>query len=245
MAETFSIIHLTETHSTNSAIAAHAKQYPASTIVALYTDFQTQGRGQQGNTWESNKGENILLSLHFTPALPANRQFGISKAVALGVMDFVKTYTSLPIYIKWPNDIYVGNNKIAGILIENTLMGHQLCNCTVGIGLNVNQTQFSANIPNPISLRNITGITYNIEECVHSLCTAVVHRYEQLLLHPEIINNEYLQHLYRLNEYHSYIYNEEQISAKITGVSDVGFLQLQTKVGNTIECDLCEIKYII
>ena len=119
---------------------------------------QTSGRGQVNNTWESSYGDNLLMSIVLYPEfLHAGNQFLLSKFVSLAIVDFLSYYLE-NVTIKWPNDIYVGNKKIAGVLIENSLRGAFISSSVVGIGLNVNQTEFSSSIPNPTSLKNESNV---------------------------------------------------------------------------------------
>lgn len=148
--------------STNSYIKEHASEVPARTMLLALE--QTAGRGQRGNSWEAQPGKNLTLSFHFQPVgLPAAEQFLISEAVALAVVDTLGNL-GVKAAVKWPNDIYVGPGKICGILIENSLMSREITRCIVGIGLNVNQTEFISDAPNPVSLAGLTGHTYELRE---------------------------------------------------------------------------------
>ena len=134
----------------------------------VHTDFQTEGKGQRTNSWESAKDKNLLFSLLLKPLhTPISEQFRISQLCSNGIIyvlrNLISTETNL-FTIKWPNDIYWKNKKLGGILIENNLQGNKIKNSTLGIGLNINQTEFPLDIPNPISLKQITGKDYNITE---------------------------------------------------------------------------------
>ena len=119
--------------------------------------IQTAGRGQAGNSWESEAGKNLLFGLLFHPReVEANRQFILSQAVALSICETLSDYAE-DIRIKWPNDIYWKDRKICGMLIENTLVGRCIENCIIGAGININQQTFCSDAPNPVSLRQITG----------------------------------------------------------------------------------------
>lgn len=144
---------------------------------ALMAREQTAGRGQRGNSWEAEAGKNITLSLMLRPAdFPAARQFEISEAVALGVADTVESCGVGAVAVKWPNDIYVGDRKIAGILIENALCGTNIARSIAGIGLNVNQIEFRSAAPNPVSLRQLTGREYPLEELALKMATNILER---------------------------------------------------------------------
>lgn len=158
--------------STNAAIDRDAPHGYA--LMAL---TQTAGRGQRGNSWEAEPGKNITLSLMLRPHdLAANRQFEVSEAVALGVADLVVGLGIDNVRVKWPNDIYVGNGKIAGILIENSLCGAGIARSIAGIGLNVNQTEFISDAPNPVSLAMLTGMTFDLRSLAERMIQLILKR---------------------------------------------------------------------
>ena len=158
--------------STNSALSRTAPHGHA--LMALE---QTAGRGQRGNSWEAEPGRNITLSLMLRPeGLPAVRQFEVSEAVALGVADTLDRLGIRDVSVKWPNDIYVGDRKICGILIENTLSGALIERSVAGIGLNVNQTEFRSDAPNPVSVRQITGVEFELEPLARQMVGNILER---------------------------------------------------------------------
>ncbi len=149
------ILLLEETDSTNTYVSVHADSLDDMTLVAAHS--QTAGRGQRGNSWESEPGRNICATLFHRPAgVPARVQFAVSEATALGVADMLAHY-GIEARVKWPNDVYVGDRKICGILIENAVAGCDLLHCRIGIGLNVNQTVFRSDAPNPVSMAMLLG----------------------------------------------------------------------------------------
>lgn len=161
-----------ECASTNSAIERTAPHG-----FALMARRQTAGRGQRGNSWEAAPGLNITLSLMLRPhELPAARQFEVSEAVALGITDLLLEQGLTEVKVKWPNDIYVGDRKICGILIENSLSGNLIGHSIAGIGLNVNQTEFLSDAPNPVSLKQLTGKDYALEPLAERMCTLILNR---------------------------------------------------------------------
>ncbi len=163
-----------ETPSTNSALAAMGASAPHG--YAILCRRQTAGRGQRGNSWESAPGQNVTLSLLLRPhEIDAAAQFTISEAVAIGVADTIAPL--LPghdVRLKWPNDVYADDRKICGILIENSLTGRTVDRSIAGIGLNVNQQEFLSDAPNPVSLRQLTGRTYDIEDMARRLCANIL-----------------------------------------------------------------------
>lgn len=241
------IIRLPETKSTNSyAIELLSKERPEEGCVVI-TDYQTQGKGTDTNTWESEKGKNLTFSLILYPKLAADQQFLLNKAISLGIYDFlVKEIPGLKISIKWPNDLYIEDKKICGILIQNSVIGNKLQYMVVGIGLNVNQTLFISNAPNPVSLKMITGLDYNLDEILQGLLHSISERY--LSAKPETtvkIETEYHKSLYHLMEWNNYLIKGINMHLRITGTTLYGQLVLENEAGETIVCDLNEVKFII
>ena len=213
----------------------------------VIADHQTSGKGVDTNTWESEAGKNILMSLIFYPDfVPAENQFVISMAIALGISDFlIQQLPKEQILIKWPNDVYAGGKKIAGILITNEILGKKIEHVIVGIGLNVNQTSLSSDIPNPTSMALLSGSRFELEEEAMALRDCVIGRYEQLREGIfDLIQDDYYSRLLGLNEKRKYLYQGNEIDAVITGVDEFGRLQLDTD-GGEIVCDLKEITFIV
>ncbi len=151
--------HLT---STNSEAVRLLKESGLPEGAVISAGFQSAGRGQKENKWESEEGKNLLISVILFPInIEPDLQFIISMTISLGICDFLKRHIPAS-SIKWPNDIYVNNDKIAGVLIENSIMGSSIEYSIAGIGLNINQEKFTGDAPNPVSLKNITGIDYDI-----------------------------------------------------------------------------------
>lgn len=215
--------------------------YEGTVIIA---DFQEKGKGQRGNTWESEKGKNLTFTIILTPLfLKAGQQFFLNKIASLAVYDFLKDLEIPEISVKWPNDILVNGKKIAGILIENTIRSNEIIHSVVGIGLNINQTAFSANL-NAVSLQNISGKSYSREKCLESLCSFFEARYLKLKSDITSADKDYVNSLYRMNEWSNYLVKDEKIFAAITGVAPQGFLRLQRENGMEILCDFKEISFL-
>ena len=205
---------------------------------------QTLGRGQMGNVWKSEVGKNLTFSFLLKPKLKAIDQFLLSKVVSLGVVGFLENLGIDDVSIKWPNDIYVKNHKIAGILIENSLKGGQVDNCIVGIGLNVNQLQFDKSITNVTSLNFLLKQEQNVELLLPRLLFFIERSYLKLIaLKLHEIDSCYLAKLYRLNELHQFLIDGEQIEAIIVGIASSGKLQLKIK-DLVKEFDLQEVKFV-
>lgn len=241
------IIRLPETKSTNSyAIEILSKDSPEEGCVII-TDHQTKGKGTDTNTWESEKGKNLTFSIILYPTLAADQQFILNKAISLGIYGFLAA--ELPgnkVSIKWPNDLYIENKKVCGILIQNSVIGNKLEYMVVGIGLNVNQTLFTGNAPNPVSMKMVTGTEYNLDDLLQKLLHSIFERYT--FIRPETtgkIENDYQKALYRLEEWHEYLVKGVKINSRITGTNAYGQLLLENETGEIIVCDLKEVKFIL
>jgi len=183
--------------STNSYLASLLKNNELPEGAVIYTNYQSSGRGQAENQWESEANKNLLISIILFPdkIYPAD-QFLLSMVISLGICDFLDRYTA-PVSIKWPNDIYVNDDKIAGILIENTIMGGSIEHTIAGIGININQAKFVSDAPNPVSLSILTGTKYDLNLCLNQLLTDLDKRYKQLILQDfDLIRNDYIFRLY-------------------------------------------------
>jgi len=246
------IICLERTDSTNSYLTrlSAKKKLPEGTVII--TQNQEQGRGQREAIWESDAGKNLTLSILLHPTfLKPDEQFILNKVVSLGVIEFILKHTSSlsqewKATIKWPNDIYIGNKKVAGILIENSVSGNKLQQSIIGIGINVNQEKFSAELPNATSLKIIFGKEFDLEDNLEQLCSCIESRYLQLKAnHFEKINEDYLQNLYRFDEWANFNSKGEIIKARITGITKIGKLVLGKENGEKFECDFKEVEFTI
>ena len=157
MERDYSLIHLDQTVSTNSYLNTLCEHEEVPDFTVVWADFQTAGRGQRGNSWESNAGENLTFSYVLHPDFViAQEQFLLSEIAALAVKETLEEYVEY-VSIKWPNDIYWKQKKICGMLIENNLTGISIHRSICGVGININQEVFNGSAPNPISLRQIIG----------------------------------------------------------------------------------------
>jgi BirA family transcriptional regulator, biotin operon repressor / biotin---[acetyl-CoA-carboxylase] ligase len=258
-----------------SSIAGRAGGEPLFEGTLVIAKHQKQGRGQRGAAWESEAGKNLIFSFFLRPIfLKIGDQFQLNKAISLGVMEFLQVHLfplegrkegegtlhsdqgngrDVRVSVKWPNDIYIDNKKIAGILIENSVSGNELRHSIVGIGININQQKFPIELPNPTSLKLVTGKEFELRECLEEICSCIERRYLQLrnvnclqgasAKGRQNINTDYLESLYRFNEWTNYKYRGGIINAKITGVSQVGKLILKTHTGEVVECDFKEVGF--
>jgi BirA family transcriptional regulator, biotin operon repressor / biotin---[acetyl-CoA-carboxylase] ligase len=240
------MVELPELPSTNAHAQALLSESspPLGTVITTFR--QTAGRGQIGNQWESEPGKNISLSAILYPDfIEAKDQFQLNQCISLAVFDLVKNcLPDHPVCIKWPNDIYVGSRKIAGILIQNSLINTQIRSTVAGIGININQTTFASNPPNPTSLRLEIGHVFSLEDLVPLLCEYLEGRYLQLKAGKMVpLQHDYLCHLYRFGQLANYLRSSgETFQGIIQGIDETGRLKVQ--VGSEIECfDLKEIRF--
>ena len=169
------IIWLDSTESTNRA-AREAIPYLDNLSVIAAVE-QTAGRGQGTHTWHSTPGMNLTFSILYKPsALPAKDMIAITCATTLGIRDYLGSH-GIEARIKWPNDIWVGSQKICGILIENILDGGNISASIIGIGFNLNETEWPHELPNPVSLSNLTGRSYNCKEELEALTEKIRRRF--------------------------------------------------------------------
>ena len=239
------ILEIPETFSTNSWLSENSKSHEWPFLV--FTPNQTAGRGQRGNSWESETGKNLTASVVFKPkGIKPQEQFAISEAVALAALDLLKDL-KIDATVKWPNDIYVGNKKIAGILIENSLTGNEITRTIAGIGLNINQTIFRSDAPNPVSIKMITGNSNDIKEiALHFACH--LEKRLEMLHNKEKIHEEFKRHLWRGNgEYHPYYDHkaEEKLEAQIMEIAPDGVISLLTKNGEVRKFYFKEVEFLL
>ncbi len=200
---------------------------PEGTVISTFN--QTEGRGQIGSNWESEPGKNISLSILLYPEfLQIQHQFQLSQAISLAVRDFVAEHLGDGVTIKWPNDIYVNDRKIAGILLQNSLHNNHIRSTVAGIGINVNQKTFLSNPPNPTSFLLETNQESELIPLIHSLCQCVEHRYLQLKsgkIFP--LQQDYLLHLYRFGTKSLFQRPSGEIfTGTIKGIDETGRLRI-------------------
>ena len=240
-------IHLKETLSTNSylrELITREKDPAEGTVVVA--DYQTAGRGQRGNGWESERGMNLLFSLLLHPDhIPAGKQFILSQLISLAIVEVLQEYDP-HFSIKWPNDIYWKDKKIAGILIEVDLMGSVLGNAIAGIGININQTCFRSDAPNPVSLAQITGKEYNLPELLEKILDRIADEYSRYTpAKEEEIKRRYMHLLFRNKGLHPYLCKGEIFNASIEGIETNGQLVLKKEDGSIRTFAFKEISFVI
>lgn len=221
-------------------------QIAEGTVIAARA--QTAGIGQQGNLWESEAGKNLAFSLVLKPTfLPMAEQYAMTKAASVGITDWLRKESLLKerVRIKWPNDIYVDNKKICGILISNHVAAGMMTTSIIGVGLNVNQQTFSDWVPNPTSLTLLTGQHYLPEVCLPALLSCMDKRYNQLRAgHCKQIDADYLELLLRRDQQAPYRYHGQEISATLRDVDRFGHLLLTAADGSTLSCEMKELQFL-
>ena len=257
-------IHLHETASTNTYLSRMAQMLPSGTVI--YTYKQTAGRGQRGNSWESEPDKNLSFSLLTKDiAVSPAEQFIVSEAASLAVVDFLKQYVD-DVTVKWPNDVYYRDKKICGMLIEHSLQGARIKNTITGICINVNQTTFVSNAPNPVSLAQITGKEYDLDELLHQVCERVEKYLDFASYTPEQradLHRRYLAALYRCDgQYHTFATPKagsddalapvtinpdgwEQFEARIEDVKPDGTIILARPDGSTCGYAFKEVAFVL
>ena len=210
----------------------------------VVADDQTHGRGQQGNSWETERGKNLTFSLLCHPDFirPAE-QFLLSQCMAVAVREALAQYVE-GVEVKWPNDIYVGEEKISGTLIECDLQGKHIANCIIGVGININQTEFRSDAPNPTSLRLLTGREHDREEVLSAIMRGFQRYYGWLQEgRAEALRERYMQHLYRRNGMHRYSDVRGEFMAEIAAIEPTGHMRLRFDNGNVVRYELKEVRF--
>jgi BirA family biotin operon repressor/biotin-[acetyl-CoA-carboxylase] ligase len=240
------LVTLKEVDSTNNFlknILSNSKPVPEGTVIMA--ESQYAGRGQHQNTWHAQPGKNLTFSLLLNPAfLSPNRQFDLTRAVSIGVYDALHPLLGSALKIKWPNDIYVDNRKLGGMLIENMIQGGQIRHSVIGIGINVNQDNYPESAGSAISLRQILHRDYDLKEILSQICSHIEGWYLQLRAGKvDVVRDTYLSRLYRLNEEADYASNDEPFRGTIANVTETGMLAVLVN-GEEKIYDLKEITFL-
>ena len=237
-------LFLKSTPSTNDFFKELLRKDNFSEGYTVYTDFQTQGKGQQGNVWEAERGKNLLFSTVIYPIhIKIHEQFIISQLISLAIKKTLEKHVE-HIRIKWPNDIYWKDKKLGGILIENSLLGNSIKYSVIGVGLNINQIQFSNALPNPVSLKQITGKAVKRSVLLAEINDVFLNLYQNYNF--DDLKKEYFESLYHNDKYYEYRSDSGEVfSAKILAINDDGKLILQTKKGKICEFYFKEVQFLI
>ncbi len=232
-----------QTESTNALIRKRLTTEVLPEMFVLQTNFQSIGKGQQGNSWESEVGKNLLFSLLLKPThIAIDKQFIVSQMISLAIKKVLDQYAK-GFSIKWPNDIYWNDKKTAGILIENTLQANKIKWMIIGVGINVNQEIFVSNAPNPVSLFNIVGKELPVNEILDMILIG----FEQLYRSNDVavIREEYLENLYRGKGFYKFRAENQVFDAQISNVFPDGQLELETTTDEILKFYFKEVEFVI
>ena len=226
------IVHLDIVDSTNNYAAKELLTKSLNEGTLFVATCQQAGRGTGLASWESADGLNLTFTVVLYPSgVALSQQFSISQAISLGMTDFLSRFVS-DVSVKWPNDTYVNDKKIAGILIETAIIGGKFSRVLAGIGLNINQEVFVSDAPNPVSLKNLTGKTYELSHMLSELCTCLDNRYRSLIRGDYfILQHDYGKLLYRKGVWANYRDQISDFEGKIIGIEGDGRLQIETRAG--------------
>lgn len=235
---------LNEVESTNNYLKKLAAEKILPEGFSVLTGYQTSGRGQYGNGWESERGQNLLFSYFLRPTfLNAQQVFYLSMSVCLAIHEVVSLYAD-NFKIKWPNDIIRAGKKYSGVLIENQLSGSYIQNSIVGVGLNVNQAKF--NNSQAASLGALKGFTLSGDEILKTLQNQLEIRYNQLQgKNFSAIKQEYLQLLYGYKKEVSLLENKQDFKAQVLDVDEQGYLHVQKKNGDKKRYAFKEVQFAL
>ena len=239
-------IYLKETDSTNTFLAQLCSKVVPAELTCVYTSFQTAGRGQRGNHWESEAGQNLLFSFVIYPSfIEAGQQFILAQITALGIQQCLAQYVD-HVTIKWPNDIYWNDQKICGTLTENDLTGLNISRSISGSGININQEHFVSDAPNPVSLYQITGKKYCLTTLLKQIMDRIAHHYARAQRGEfEAIRREYEQVLYRREGFHPYRDPEGAFEARFVTIEPIGRIVLEDRAGNIRKYMFKEMEFVL
>jgi BirA family transcriptional regulator, biotin operon repressor / biotin---[acetyl-CoA-carboxylase] ligase len=237
------IQHVDSTNNYLKNLLSKSKPVPEGTVIMA--ESQYAGRGQQQNRWHSEPGKNLTFSLLLKPSfLPISLQFDLTRAISLGIINALEPLLGEKLKIKWPNDIYYGDQKLGGILIESVLQGNQIKNCVIGMGLNINQEIFPLELPDAVSLKQILHRDYDLKLLLSEICKNIEVAYLNLKSGRfDVVRKAYLERLYWLNEIQKFASKGQIFEGEIKGVRDSGLL-LVSNNGSLEEYNLKEIEFL-
>lgn len=240
------IIELEAVDSTNNFAKNLLQSKKPTEGTLIFAHEQFKGRGQMGNSWKTEKGENLTLSIVLYPNfLDAEKQFFLNMSISLGVKDFCESVLNEEIKIKWPNDIYYLNRKLGGILIENTINGNKVSSSVVGIGLNINQREFDNEIPNATSFNLISNKDYELKNLIQLLASFIEKYYLQLRqLHFNFLDKAYMESLFRYQQTYEFKKGQQTFKGEINGVTKEGKLIIHCN-GREQRYNFKEVEYVI
>ena len=239
-------VRLEQTDSTNAYLQRRQSECDIRNWV-VSADEQTAGKGMGNNGWESEVGKNLTFSLAVDMGfLPAERQFLLSQAVPLGIIEVLdELLPAETLSIKWPNDIFYENRKLAGILINSTIKASMMDVSIIGIGLNVNQMQFQDWPTHPISLKMISGKDFDLQPLLEQIAERIITKVEQLKTDPTSIEQDYLKRLFRYHTWADYEVGGEVLRLFMTGIDPFGRLKLVDEQQKLHQYEIKQIRFLI
>lgn len=237
-------IELRTVESTNNYAMALVHDRVAQHGTCVFAHEQTKGKGQRQKGWSSASGQNIMMSIIVSPyALAPSQQFFLSMAVALGVYHFFNHYAASDVSIKWPNDLYWRDRKAGGILIENSIQGPNWQWAVIGVGININQTQFPGLGNKAVSLKQITGKTFDPVALANELVDYIQQSMELLVNEPAEVRRQYLEVLYKLNQPVHFRQGSRSFTGTVTDVTPTGELIVKSPIEERFS--IGELEWII
>lgn len=238
------LIDLETIDSTNDYAKKLLKEGTVKEGTVILADFQTKGKGQKDGYWESDKGKNITLSIIINPTfLEAQRQFYLSMSISIGIVEFLSQLSLKP-KIKWPNDIYIHNRKVGGILIENAVRNNIIANSIIGIGININQPEFIGNTPNPTSVFLELNKTFDIKDSYRSLMIYINKWINYLYTRRYTkIKSAYIKYLYLKNKKTSFTDKDGKFKGRIINVEENGMILIKTNTNEIKKYNFKEVSF--
>lgn len=248
MANRENILCFRELNSTNTWLKEQYTEYDLPHGFAVRADYQTKGRGQATNSWEGERGKNVLCSLFLKPFnIELHEQFVLSQIISIAIVESLQALVEEEVKIKWPNDIYVADKKVCGISIESSILGNMWSSSIVGIGINVNQMEFLSDALNPVSIKQLSGRDNDVQDVFLDVLGNILRALESYSTKErDALKKEYFSSLYRSAGY--YLYEDVETSvrfmAEIENIGEMGHITLKEKVGNIRIYAFKEVKFI-
>lgn len=243
----FKTINIESIPSTNQYLFNLISEKEMSEGLVINTDNQTAGQGMGKNLWESEKGKNLSFSLLLKPDfLKPEKQFVITQIVSLAILNVCRrNLDSEMVHIKWPNDIYVADKKIAGVLVQNIIKASSISDSVVGIGLNVNQEKFISDAPNPVSMIQLAGVNFSREKLLTELLEEIEQNYSRIRVYPQTswINSKYVENLYRINQSFHFTDKNGRFKGEIIGIDNYGQLKIKKADGDVLLYAYKEVEF--
>jgi BirA family biotin operon repressor/biotin-[acetyl-CoA-carboxylase] ligase len=241
------LVKLDAIDSTNSYLRQMAKKEDLGKWAAVTAEYQSDGRGQKGAVWQSERGKNMICSILVRLTdLKAKDQFLLNCAVSMGIFNALRKFDVPKLKIKWPNDIMSVSKKLGGILIENTLMGDEINQTIIGIGINVNQDHFSKDLPSAVSIKQLTGKETDRDILLQEILVSIQQQFELIFQRKyDELWRSYDQQLFRKDKAHMFEDKQGQrFMGVIKGVSQKGLLLVEDQKERVTAYNFKEISYV-